>query len=126
MPTAFNFRAIDGIILLLYPSKGGNKKKKALLLPLQVTIAKSHSDSEKIFFNDWDKWVASLQDFDVDVEFLWVTDGDSSFKEIKEEYRWTRSGKVLKHPAYRSTNIPIKSVNPDIWNRFQHARSNAE
>jgi hypothetical protein len=127
VPTGFNYRIIDGIILWLDLSNRESEKKKALLFPLQVTIAKSHSDSEEKFFNRWRGWVQNLKDFDVEVEFLWVTDQESSHADVEAKYRSTRARKkVLIHPKYRTRNIAIESVNPDIWRRYQDAKHDLE
>jgi hypothetical protein len=70
VPCNFNYHAIDGIILRLFLS---GETKKAILFPLQITIAKSHKNSEERCFNQWEKWTAGLQDFDVEARFLWTS-----------------------------------------------------
>ena len=122
VPSCFNYGAIDGIILWLdLSNQKSGKKKEALLFPLQVTIAKSHSNSEENFFSQWEKWTKGLQDFDVKATFLWVTDKDPSVKDINEDYRSLKHGNVLKNPAYTSKNITLEYVNKDIWDYYQKA-----
>jgi hypothetical protein len=56
-PRTFNFKAIDGIIVLIKPNKLNDKedakeeKKKLLMLPLQITLAPAtHANSREQFF----------------------------------------------------------------------------
>jgi hypothetical protein len=122
VPSGFNCRAIDGIILWLdLSNRKKGQKKEALLFPLQVTIAKSHSNSEEIFFSQWEEWTRSLEDFDVKATFLWITDKDPSVADIGEDQRSMKHGNVLKNPAYSSRRISLSYVNMDIWNRYEKA-----
>jgi hypothetical protein len=80
-PIMFNYRGIDGIIVRFDYSGGKTDKSKCFMFPLQVTLAKPHSDSEQKFFNEWSMWTKYLDDFDVVVEFLWITtEGPSAMK----------------------------------------------
>jgi hypothetical protein len=106
VPCSFNHHAIDGIILRL---EKGEKKDKALLFPLKITIAKSHENSKESFFNQWDEWKGDLQDFDIEVTFLWITT-----KDLKQK-------RVVNNPTYMSRNIHLEDVDRDIWKRYEAA-----
>jgi hypothetical protein len=55
-PKKSNFKAIDGMIVLIKPSEKDAKKKLSLLLlfPLQITLAPAdHEDSRTQFFEEY-------------------------------------------------------------------------
>src|SRR3954453_3008194 len=72
-PKKFNFRAIDGMIVLIKPDKN-NAKKKLLIFPLQITLAPAdHANSRERFFKEYGWWITGLSNFDVEIQFLWIT-----------------------------------------------------
>ncbi|KAG0128866.1 hypothetical protein HOY82DRAFT_621391 [Tuber indicum] len=109
-PIQFNFRAIDGIIVRFDLSgQPDGKRGKCFMFPLQITIAKSHTDTEREFFKDWSGWIRDLDDYNLEVVFLWI-----SAKEPWEK-------KVNRYPGYLSKNIHIRDVNRDTWERYDRA-----
>ena len=66
-PVDFNYRGIDGIIVR-FDNSGG--KKTCFMFPLQITAAKTHSDSEQVFFSQWQLWTKGLEDDEVVPMFL--------------------------------------------------------
>jgi len=119
VPCDFNYRAIDGIILRLYTGT-----KKAILFPIQITIAKSHKKSEELFFNRWKEWKAGLKDFDIEIRFLWISNKDPSHANVDGRSRELRHGNVVINPDYASRWIHLENVNMDIWNRYSEAVEN--
>lgn len=113
-PINYNYRGIDGIIIRF-------TEGTCYMFPLQITIAKSHSDSEEKFFREWSKWTNKLTNIKVDLTFIWITKEDSELKLVDEEHRSTKSGDKIIHPSYYSQKIPLKSVSLDIWERYQQA-----
>jgi hypothetical protein len=113
-PMGFNYPGIGGIIIRF-------TGEKCFLYPLQITVAKSHSDSESVFFRKWSMWANELDDFEVELAFIWITEADSEVNTVNEEYRRTISERKLVHPSYRRLKIPLKSVNLDISERYQRA-----
>jgi hypothetical protein len=116
-PINYNYPGVDGIIVQF-------TGQKCFVYPLQITVAKSHSDSEEAFFRQWGMWTNSLEDFEVVPVFVWITKEDSGVVEvdtIKAEYRSTKSGDLLVHPSYDRLNVPLKEVNLVIWERYQRA-----
>jgi len=78
-PKPFNFKAIDGMIVLIEPDKNAKKNKNAkptkpklFMFPIQITLSPStHTDSQEKFFKEhYRKWTKDLSDFDVVLEFL--------------------------------------------------------
>ena len=118
-PRQFNYPAVDGIIVRFDHS---NKRKKCFIYPLQITVAKSHSDSEESFFRTWDSWTNGLKDtYDLEVEFFWITaDEPPSSADFNEKSFSLRSGNKLR-PSYKRVHIPLKTVNEDIWRRYRLA-----
>jgi hypothetical protein len=113
-PMGFNYPGIDGIIVRF-------TREKCFLYPLWITVAKSYSDSESVFFRKWSMWANELDDFEVELAFIWITEADSEVNTVNEEYRRTRSERKLVHPSYRRLKIPLESVNPDISECYQRA-----
>jgi hypothetical protein len=118
-PLQFNYPAVDAIIVRFDNS---NKRKKCFIYPLQITVAKSHSDSEESFFRTWDYWTNDLKDrYDLEVEFFWITaDETPSSADLNEKSFSLRSGNKLR-PSYKRVHIPLKTVNEDIWRRYRLA-----
>jgi hypothetical protein len=109
VPMKFNFPAIDALILRVDDSK-----KTAELMPIQITIAKSRSDSEDLFLKDWSRWVRDLYlyDYDVTLTFVWITAAEGYSKTgIEAKYSGKRgTGEQLVSPGYSSVEIPFKEV----------------
>src|SRR5436190_23645991 len=74
-PKAFNYPAIDGIIVRMGSKpRMKNKKQDLFMFPLQITLAPdSHSNSHKIFFSQYQSWIEGLGRFNVVPEFLWIS-----------------------------------------------------
>jgi SAP domain len=113
-PINFNYRGIDGIIVRFV-------EKKCFMFPLQITIAKSHSDSEEVFFREWSMWTDRLNDIEVVPEFVWITKEDSENDTVNAQYRTTKSGTRLVRPSYSRQKVPLKTVSLDIWEHYQRA-----
>src|SRR3954447_17905623 len=111
-PINFNFHGIDGMIVRF-------TKGKCFMFPLQITVAKSHSDSEEVFFSEWDMWTNKLDGFEVVPVFVWIIKEDSEIDTVSAEYRSTRSGMKLVRPSYRRQKIPLERVNLNISERYQ-------
>jgi hypothetical protein len=55
VPTSFNFRAVDAV--MVFQNKA---RTEAVVVGVQITISKTHSDSETKFFADWQWWESVL------------------------------------------------------------------
>jgi hypothetical protein len=115
-PINFNYYGgIDGIIVRF-------AEGKCFMFPLQITVAKPHSDSEEVFFSKWRQWTDELYDFEVVPVFVWVTKEESEVENVDAEYSLTGSGmKFIERPSFRRQKIPLEKVNPDISKRYQRA-----
>ena len=108
--------------------KSKDARRKCWMFPIQVTVAKSHSDSEGAFFNNWDAWerMIDLEKFDIEVQFIWITGKDSTTSEVEDRQRNLRSAPRLTNPKYTTRNLPLRLVSPDIWDRYQRAQKNSK
>jgi len=53
VPTKQTFKGIDALFFRLVSEPGHQGNFKAIVVPTQITIAESHSDSEAAFFSTW-------------------------------------------------------------------------
>jgi hypothetical protein len=117
-PLDFNDRGIDGIIVRFDNSDG---KKTCFMFPLQITVAKAHSDSEQVFFSQWKLWTKGLKGYKVVPRFLWITTQHSSFEEVAGNSRAARSRDKVLWPSYVREFVHLEKVNKNIWQRYQKA-----
>ena len=121
-PVQYHFRAIDALILRLFTVGG---KKKAAMFPLQITIARRHSDSPGKFFESWKDWSDALKDYEVEVHFLWITDDEyHSSKWFEKKTRPSRGAadENVISPDHTRHRIPLGVVSMDIANNLRRAR----
>jgi len=74
-PTQFNFRAVDAILVYLNDNdrdKDPQKNPKATVMGIQITIASTHTDSERNFFEHWSKLTKELDEYEIKAMFMWV------------------------------------------------------
>lgn len=135
IPIRFNNKAIDGFILHLPKLKAGNTAK---LLPIQITIAKKHSDSVGAFLTDWAKWKNELQSYKVDLTFVWIVEKGRNIGQLAEKERMTRTSTVEVRPERTmrtstvedrpemiEVRIPVIEVSAAIGSSLQIARERA-
>jgi hypothetical protein len=118
-PRSFNFCGIDRIVVRFGEVSG---EKTCFMYPIQITLAKSHSDSEASFFKNWGSWIKGLE-CNVHVKFVWITTEGGVARKVDEKVRESRSGTRTISPAYDRVVVPLSSVSTEIWNRYEKARS---
>lgn len=110
-PRKFNFRAIDGVIILV-KSDDDKEKKKLSIFPFQITVTPhTHSDSRELFFKHFGWWITDLPKFDVELEFLWIT------PECRDSQEYPADTK-LKRPKHIERYIPFEVVDKEIWETY--------
>lgn len=124
-PESFNFKAMDGIIVLIKPDKLNDEKntkkmkknaKKLLMFPLQITVAPAtHANCREIFFKEYGKWITNLPQFDVEVQFLWIS------PECRKSQEYPASLEP-KWPKHLERYIPLKDINKGIWQKYEYAQ----
>lgn len=112
VPTRFNYEAIDGIIAHL------NKGRKSLALyPIQITIAKDHSDSEeKFFLKWWLKYVDAIHsrfgtDYSITVTFIWIHKDQEHITNVEKDVPVEACGVVNKYKLYK---LPVTNIITDL------------
>ena len=142
LPQKFNHESIDGIIVFIesnkpkkkkHPKKYARKakknakeddkeeceedkkqKRKLFMFPLQITLAlETHKDSHAKFFEEYNKWAAELSIFDVEVQFLWITQERCEIRQHRSCSKW---------PGHIERYIPLKHVSDAIWRKYQAAK----
>ena len=112
-PIEFNYKAIDGMIVKAGKKNANGKKPKLCLFPIQITVAKSHSDSHTKFFVEYNKWSRYLKDFDVEIQFLWINLKGGNTRQHRKTIQW---------PAHQERYVPLKKVSQEIWMTYQMAK----
>jgi hypothetical protein len=114
-PEICNFPAIDGMIVLIKPKEKGRKKPKLLMVPIQITVNLSdHADSHAAFVKDYITWTKGLSEFDVELEFVWITPEEDRVGEHKAESK-------SKCPKHNERYVPFKGVSKGIWRQYKNA-----
>lgn len=108
LPTAYNFKAVDGVILLL-----NRTNSTAHMFPIQITLSVRHRDSDDVFYTRmWWNWVRPLEEagFHVQSTFVWI-DKNQPTDEIKPTViKSFRSGSKVVRPEYRVVRVGIGKV----------------
>jgi hypothetical protein len=114
-PQACNYAAIDGMIILIKSKKNEEEKSKLLMVPIQITVQKSrHSDSHAAFLTKYNEWTRGLSEFDVELEFVWITSEKRDVKEHEAEPK-------LGSPKHIERWFPIEDVCAATWRQYQNA-----
>jgi hypothetical protein len=118
-PRKFNFKAIDGVIILIKSGKRKAKgeRKKLMMFPFQITVAPAtHPPSREQFLMEYGWWITDLSKiFDVEVQFLWITPECRDRQEYPavEEKKW---------PKHLERYIPFEIVDKEMWETYQDAQ----
>ena len=115
VPTKPNCMAIDWV----YASVD-EKNRTAHIIPFRITIAKTHSDSEAMFFQNWKHWTQLLTGYEIKATFVWIVEDGKSIQHVEEVQRALRSG--WGTPAYTSYRIPLSDVNGPLAERLKVVR----
>ncbi|PVF93480.1 hypothetical protein CPB86DRAFT_818794 [Serendipita vermifera] len=115
-PDKYNYRCIDGIILLLKFEP--QEAKEAHFFPMQVTLNKVHKDSEADFYQgiQWPAWKKELENagFAVKSTFVWIGKGASSSEVKRLRSKKTRHTDMEFETEYLSRYINIAKVDSTL------------
>jgi hypothetical protein len=114
-PDICNFPAIDAMIVNIKSNEDQEGKPKLLMVPIQITVNfSSHADSHAAFVQDYVKWTKNLSNFDVKLEFIWITPEEDRVRVHKADSK-------SKCPKHKERFIPFKGVSKEIWRQYQNA-----
>ena len=109
VPIRFNLKVID----LLFASIDA-KTKTAHIVPIQITVAKQHKDSEGAFFADKATWLRGLEGFKVEMSFLWIHKGKRGRKAVQEKLRESRGTSKEINPDYTVHWVDISQIDAEL------------
>ena len=118
IPTTYNYRAVDGVILFL-----DHRFKQAHMYPIQITISMRHKKSDKDFYAEmWKEWVAPIEmaGFTIESTFVWIDRKQPSEQIEPALVKEFRSGMKIVRPDYRVIHIGIEQVDRDLANALDH------
>jgi hypothetical protein len=117
VPLRFNMKAIDALFVRV-----DTKKKNAYVIPIQITVAKWHSDSEAAFFSDWEKWIVGLKGFKIIVSFLWIHEGERSRHQAPAQGTTIRNRTISYWPHYEVYWVSVEQVHKDLAQTLERIR----
>jgi len=108
VPIAYNFKSVDGAILLL-----DRPSKKATIFPIQFTLSHRHKQSDEEFHKSlWSTWIKPIVSagFNVDSTFVWIDTKQPSEHVKSEVVKALRSGDKVVHPEYSVIHVGVEMV----------------
>ncbi|KAF8350989.1 hypothetical protein F5887DRAFT_1068740 [Amanita rubescens] len=97
---------------------GQQEKKTTYVAPIQITIAKRHTNSETVFYLDWDKWDEELAGYEIKSDFFWISTKKRKGRTVQEEERQLsdRTIRVPKHTIYW---VAIEQVHANLAHKLK-------
>jgi hypothetical protein len=108
VPTAYNFMAVDGVILLL-----DRASKQATMFSIQFTLSQNHKQSDKEFHTRlWPTWIEPITSagFSVRSTFVWIDKKQPSEHVKPKLVKALRSGNKVVHPEYSVVHVGVEMV----------------
>lgn len=96
---------------------------KLTLRPIQIANARYPKASESYFFQNLPQWTRGLLDYEVDVEFIWITLDSPTITERPEHIKRTLHREVTLGPQHNSKKIHLSEVSPRLWKGLTDALS---
>jgi len=100
------FKDIDALYL-----KVDVEEETALVVPIQITVAKTHKDSEAAFYSRWSNWQERFRGYEVKTTFVWVVENKQSWAVMEEEFKTTRSQSKLISPEHEQIFMTVGDIN---------------
>ncbi|EED23050.1 hypothetical protein TSTA_065100 [Talaromyces stipitatus ATCC 10500] len=126
VPNIFNYPILDWLMLIIQRRpridesnvNSLSMRGKITLYPIQIATARYHKASEEGFFNALPKWKRGLEEYEVNVEFIWITLDSATTTGIPENLKRLRGREISMNPKYTSKKIHLSEVNPRLWKGF--------
>ena len=94
----------------LYLRVNHKPTKTVLVVPIQITIAKRHKDSEMLFYLNWARWQAFYDSYAMTTTFVWIVEDQQSWEEVMAKFRKTRSTLHMIMPQHQQAYVPVQEV----------------
>ena len=117
VPLKFNFKAIDALY-----AEVDEHKRIAKVVAIQITVAKSHRDSEVEFFESWEAWTGLLGDFKITPIFLWIVEGTRGRADLEEKLSELRTKEITFWPKHATHWVSIDQVDETLANTLAKIR----
>jgi len=112
VPTAYNFMAVDGVILLL-----DRASKKATMFSIQFMLSQNHKQSDVEFHTRlWSSWTEPITSagFEVESTFVWIDTIQSSEHAEPRLVKALRFGNKVIYPDYTVLHVGVEMVNKKL------------
>ena len=109
VPLKFNFKAIDALY-----AEVDEHKRTAKVVAIQITVAKSHRDSEVEFFESWEAWTGLLGGFTITPIFLWIVEEKRCRVDIEEKLSKLRTGEITFWPKHVTHWVSVDQVDKTL------------
>jgi hypothetical protein len=109
VPLKFNLKAVDAIYVSV-----NAKQKTALVVPIQITVAKKHGDSVGAFFEDWATWSQALANYNITVRFMWIHDSERGLREVEAKTIKLKGRDVSSWPRHDVVFVSVEQVDKDL------------
>lgn len=126
IPADFNLLGIDAVHVA-----ADSEAKTAHVVPIQITIGRSHRDTEAYFCSQWAEWTERFVGYAVTSTSVWIVDdppGGAPFEPVivPEHKKHVRGEDISVHPEYTRVRIPISYLSMDIAQSLKAARRRHE
>lgn len=109
VPDAPNFKDIDALYLRV-----DKELKTVLVVPIQITVAKAHKDSEAAFYSRWSDWQECFEGYTITTTFVWIVEDKRSWEAVEEKFKKMRSGSKLISPEHNQLFIKVVDLYPQL------------
>lgn len=90
------------------------EKETALVVPIQITVAKTHKDSEAAFYSQWYNWQERFRGYELKTTFVWVVENTQSWAVMEEEFRTTRHQSRLIFPEHEQIIMTVTDISRTV------------
>lgn len=120
IPKRYNFPAVDAVLVSTAPGEA------AAVYGIQVTISKTHSNSEELFFRNWETWLTNLDlpRAKITFGFVWILEDRGlcpAFEIVREKVITLRGQGKIICPDFRRLRITVQEVDRDIGSKLSVA-----
>ena len=129
VPMKPNYKGIDALFFKLVGEQGKRGKFKAIVVPMQITIAEGHSDSEAALFPTWRDCEVELGGLgfvtSIKIIFLWLVEQVPAGRqsgETEPKGTHTLKGNATRHPEFVRRWMRIDEASTAVGNLLKAAR----